>query len=281
MQENSNSSLVTVNNIVRLLATVCIVLVFCPTCMVSCAGKETGVSLMTLVEGITTDFGGNVLDPHPIALVCLLLPIAILACSMSKTMTEDNIATVFLLCSSVDLIGWIAFKYIIENAAKKYYFDFKMTEWYVINIISISVIILFSILVLVKKVHLDENPTSIKGIGTGSGKGDPKIPKDKIMGKCPTCHKYLVEGDQFCTSCGTLIPKEIITNYINRPKGNPKPTEKSNNDEFYCNKCGTLLHNTENLRFCIRCGTKIIHCSRCGAVNFYGDEYCVNCGDKL
>ena len=57
MRENTNNSLFTINNIIRFLSTVCIVLVFCPTCMVSCAGQEQEISVMTLVQGIKTDFG--------------------------------------------------------------------------------------------------------------------------------------------------------------------------------------------------------------------------------
>ena len=88
MNENSNSPSVkkkpsvTVKNVLRTLTFCCAILFFCPMFMVSCSDSGWGVdtdlmkvSAITAIKGIS-GMGETLVQPHPILVLCLLLPVA-------------------------------------------------------------------------------------------------------------------------------------------------------------------------------------------------------------
>ena len=77
-ENNETKSLVTARQVMRVLAIIGIVVVFCPGFLVSCSGQSMNVSVMTAVKGISI-YGETIAKPQPLMLICLLLPIAILA----------------------------------------------------------------------------------------------------------------------------------------------------------------------------------------------------------
>lgn len=68
----------TFKNLLRLSALLCMIFVFTPSFLVSCSGQEMGVSALTAIEGVSV-YGETIVEPHWWILVCLLIPLAILA----------------------------------------------------------------------------------------------------------------------------------------------------------------------------------------------------------
>mgnify|MGYP002513695579 CR=1 FL=1 len=80
----------TVRNVLRALCALCTVFVFCPAFLVSCSGQNIKVSVMTAVGGMSA-YGEKVVDPHPIMLVCLLIPVVALVLLFVKKLTDTGI----------------------------------------------------------------------------------------------------------------------------------------------------------------------------------------------
>ena len=87
-----NSSKFTVKNVLRVLALLAIIFVFCPSFLVSCSGQTKEINVMTAVGGMQTTSGGNVTEAHPIMLICLLIPAAILVLLFVNKLTEKKLS---------------------------------------------------------------------------------------------------------------------------------------------------------------------------------------------
>lgn len=147
---SKKKSIFTVKKILRALTLLCIIFVFCPSFFVSCSGQNINVSVMTAVSGISA-YGEKVVDPHPIMLMCLLIPVVVLILLLYKKITENKTALIVLFCTVVNLIMWFIFRVSVKKIATENYCTFKTTGWYLINIITMLIIILLSALVVMKK----------------------------------------------------------------------------------------------------------------------------------
>jgi ABC-type dipeptide/oligopeptide/nickel transport system permease subunit len=116
----TKKSVVTVKNVIRVLALLCIVGVFCPSFLVSCSGQTIDVSVMTAVGGISA-YGETVVEPHLIMLICLLIPVAVLVILFIKKMAEKMSTGIILVCSVIDLIVWIIFRSEVKKIAEENY----------------------------------------------------------------------------------------------------------------------------------------------------------------
>lgn len=67
-----NKLLFTPQKILKILSLLCIVLVFCPSFLVSCSGQEIEVNVMTAAGGLSM-YGETVSKPYPIMLLCLVI----------------------------------------------------------------------------------------------------------------------------------------------------------------------------------------------------------------
>ena len=121
MNENQNGKkpVVTVRNIMRTLAMLCIAFVFCPSFLVSCSGQTMEFSTMDLVMGV--EKYGQKMDPYPVLSICLILPAVVLAVLFVKTIADRKAAAAALGCSGVDLAVWMYVKSSIQKAADQYY----------------------------------------------------------------------------------------------------------------------------------------------------------------
>lgn len=92
MNENLNvtKSLLTVRNIMRMLAMLCIAFVFCPSFLVSCSSQKLEISTMDLVTGV--ELYGQKSDSYPALMICLVLPAVILASLLVKTLVGKKAA---------------------------------------------------------------------------------------------------------------------------------------------------------------------------------------------
>lgn len=87
----------------RVLSLFCIIFVFCPSFLVSCSGKQVNVNVMTAVGGMSM-YGERVVDPHPIMLICLLIPIAMLVLLFIKNFADKKTAIIVAVCAVIDTV---------------------------------------------------------------------------------------------------------------------------------------------------------------------------------
>jgi len=172
-------SLFTIKNIIRILSLICIIFVFCPFFLVSCSGQSVDVSVMNTMVGIT--YGGEkVTDPHPLLIVCLLLPIAIFVILFIKRFSEQKTAAIILGCSVIDTVVLFAFRSSVKEYAESNYCSFETTAWFVINIVILVIIALLSVTVILKILNL-ENGTQTSYEQESDESRSLKI--DKTQGK--------------------------------------------------------------------------------------------------
>lgn len=167
---------ITVKGVLRVLALLCIVFVFCPSFLVSCSGENVGISAMAAAGGVTV-YGQEVSDPNLVMLLCLLIPAMALALTIVKKFTDRTAASAILIGTCVDLVVWVAFRSVVKKAAEENLCGFKTTAWYVLNIISLLLMILLSATAVMKKIQMDTELLSLvskqkvqKALGGISGK---------------------------------------------------------------------------------------------------------------
>lgn len=281
MEENNaaniteKKSVLTIKNILRVLSLLCIVFVFCPSFLVSCSGQDMNVNVMTAVGGVEM-YGDKVVDPHPVMLMCLLIPVGILVLLFIKKFTDHKSSLIIMICAVVDFVIWLIFRSSVKKIAEENYCSFKTTGWYVINIIALILIILLSIMVLLAKWQLDAeltevllgggtketldkmsetmsqmSSTVIQLAGNASTNIGNKMKKEDTIGFCSKCGSPIQYGCKFCASCGTAVPESMLA------EAEAKRKEAENNKEkvMFCRQCGAGLK--EGAKFCDSCGTKV------------------------
>lgn len=232
--ESKVTKLITVKNIMRVLSLCCIAFVFCPTFLVSCSGQNIEVSVMTAVGGLSS-YGETIVEPKPIMLICLLIPITMLVFLFLKKFAEKINAIVIGVCGIVDTVIWLIFRSVVKKMAEENYCTFKSTAWFVINLIFLEIIVILSALVILKKVQMEEEliarisnkelQDKINQVGsavaTVSGQitemaGNVasnvknKMDKKEYIGYCAKCGTGIEYGTRFCSDCGTPVPESMI-----------------------------------------------------------------------
>lgn len=139
----------------KILALLCMIMAFCPAFMVSCSGQTVKVSVFTAVEGVTM-YGSRVVDPHPIIVICLIIPAAILLLLLTKKVLTQKDARIIGIGAVIDLVAWLAFWVGVSNLAKENYCECKITVWYVINLLALAGSIALSALILAHKINFDD-----------------------------------------------------------------------------------------------------------------------------
>ena len=165
MAENNGKSLFTARQIMRVLSFICIVVVFCPSFLVSCSGQSKGISVMTAVGGLSV-YGESIAKPQPLMLICLLLPAVILALLFMKKLPEKQNALIIAICGISDFVIWMIFKSVVKKIAEDHYCEFKSTGWYLLNNLALFFLILFALLILLQKLEMD---TDILSLLSGGG----------------------------------------------------------------------------------------------------------------
>lgn len=236
MSENvsEKKSVFTIKNILRVLAILCIIFVFCPAFLVSCSGssQSRNISVMTAVGGIS-EYGEEIVEPHPIMIICLLLPIGILVLLFIKKFADRKSAAIILGCSAVDLVIWIIFRSSVKKIAEESYCSFKTTGWFVINIIVLILTILLTLIVMVGKMKMDAD---LIAIFSGGGTQDVLNQMSSTMSQMSNT----------VTQIAGNVAKSAETG-----------AAKSASDERpkFCSQCGAKLE--PDAAFCMFCGTKV------------------------
>lgn len=288
------ASLFTIKNILRVLSLLCIIFVFCPSFLVSCSDQTIKVNVMTAVGGVSS-YGQRVVNPHPIMLICLLIPVAVLVLMFIKKFTDNKTALITAICGVVDIIVWFIFRSSVRKVAEENYCEFKTTGWYVLNIIALLLIILLSALVVLMKIQLDTDLVALfSGGGTkealdqmsatmsqmssavsqlagnvASNMGNKKQKEDTI-GYCSKCGSPIAYGCKFCTSCGTPVPESMLAEAEAAKKAAEEAARKAAEEAAkkaeeaakkaeekpkFCQNCGAKL--AADAAFCESCGTKV------------------------
>lgn len=213
----------TVKRVLRILSYFLTLFVFLPSFLVSCSSQTVEVNVFTAVGGVEM-YGEKVVDPHPIMLLCLLLPITILILLYIKKFADKKNALIISVCAAVDLIMWFIFRSGVKKLAEENYCELKTTAWYYINIIFIITVIAISVMVVRSILQMDEDlfakikgnnntqkilddiSTKITNISNNISKED--LTKENIVGYCTQCGKPLTEGSKFCTYCGAPVVEE-------------------------------------------------------------------------
>lgn len=231
---SEKKSVFTIKKIMRILSLLCIIFVFCPSFLVSCSGQDMKVNVMTAVRGVSM-YGDKVVEPHITMIVCLLIPIAVLVLLFIKKFNDKQTAGIILGCVAVDFIVWLIFRSSVKKFAEQNYCKFKTTGWYVINIIVMLLIIALSALVVLNKMAMDTDLTTVfSNPGTQDAlnqmsnavsqmsstvtqlAGDVatninnKIQKENAIGFCSKCGAPISKGCKFCSSCGTPVPESML-----------------------------------------------------------------------
>lgn len=228
------NSVITVKNVLRVVSFLCIIFVFCPSFLVSCSGQNVNVSVMTAVGGVSV-YEEKVVDAHPLMLVCLLLPIAVLVLLCLKKLTEKRTALMILACTGIDLVIWFIFRASVKKIAEENYCSFKTTGWFVLNIIFMILIIVLNILVVVGKLEMESDlimilsgqetkkvlnqmsatmsqmsNTVTKMAGDVANNIGNKTQKENTIGYCSNCGSAIECGSKFCVTCGTPVPESML-----------------------------------------------------------------------
>lgn len=225
---------ITLKNVMRMLSILCAVFVFCPVFLVSCSGNDMNISAMTAVKGISL-YEEQVVDPHPVMLICLLLPIAVFILLFLKKFSEQKTAGIIAACSIADFAIWLIFYSTVKNKAEEKHCSFETTGWYTVNLIVILLLILFSILIALKKIEMEKNLISLFSSGGGreilnqmsdtvgqmssavsslagsvADNMDQKKAKEDVIGYCSKCGSPIAYDCRFCISCGAPVPESMI-----------------------------------------------------------------------
>ena len=262
------SSFLTIRYLLMLLTTICMLIFFFPTfkIKVSAWGFEEKVrfGLCSIVRGIRYE-GSRISDPAPGALICLMFLIGIivvLVLNLLKKMPEKPCAIVVAAVSATDLLTWIILSIVMKSTIKKElrsyglsnYVKFRVTGWYVINLLLLLAIIALSLLVVIRIFQMDgwlpfgfpaaagPRPTETAAPAAGLKTGDP-------IGTCPTCGGTINYGSRFCAGCGTTVPQSMIDAAEAKAAAAAKPPLA------FCPSCGAKIQSANV--FCASCGAKL------------------------
>ena len=206
----SKKSGFTMRKVLRVLSVLCIAFVFCPAFLVSCSGQEANIDVMTAVGGVSM-YGEKVVEPHPFMLICLFIPIAVLIMLFIKRIENKKIALSAVIFFGIDFVIWFIFRATVKKISEENYCNFKTTGWFVLNVVVMLVIILLSVLILMKRADMENTVTEIF-----TGNKTVNVVQENLgefradAGFCMNCGHPLIAGNQFCTSCGTPIPHDMV-----------------------------------------------------------------------
>ena len=231
---SEKKSIFTVSRVLRVLALLCIVFVFCPSFLVSCSGETLKISAMTAVKGLSA-YGETVVKPHPVMLLGLFIPAAVFVLLFIKKLADRNLAGIIAGCMAVDLVIWLMFRSTVMKLAEENYCIAKTTFWFVLNVIVMLLMIASAVLVAIRVWQMDTDlAEAASGGGTQAALNQisdtvkqvsgtvtqiagnvaenmgNKTQKEPAIGYCSKCGTPITYGNKFCITCGTPVPEDMI-----------------------------------------------------------------------
>lgn len=265
MAENNGKSLFTARQIMRVLSFICIVVVFCPSFLVSCSGQSKGISVMTAVGGLSV-YGESIAKPQPLMLICLLLPAVILALLFMKKLPEKQNALIIAICGISDFVIWMIFKAVVKKIAEDHYCEFKSTGWYLLNNLALFFLILFGILILLQKLEMDTDILSLLSGGGTQGA------MNKMSESLAKISDSLTKSSDSATKASDS-PTEISKTETKTTDSSTEISEtQTKNSEAANDLTGKAVSHAEEIeekpKFCQECGKPLdpdaAFCKYCG-----------------
>lgn len=265
MAENNGKSLVTARQIMRVLSFICIVVVFCPSFLVSCSGQSKGISVLTAAGGLSV-YGETIAKPQPLMLVCLLLPAVILALLFMKKLSEKQNALIIAICGVSDFVIWMIFKAVVKKIAEDHYCEFKTTGWYLLNSLALFFLILFALLILLQKLEMD---TDILALLSGGG---TEGAMNKMSESLAKISDSLTKSSDSATKASDS-PTEISKTETKTTDSSTEISEtQTKNSEAANDLTGKAVSHAEEIeekpKFCQECGKPLdpdaAFCKYCG-----------------
>ena len=265
MAENNGKSLVTARQIMRVLSFICIVVVFCPSFLVSCSGQSKGISVLTAAGGLSV-YGETIAKPQPLMLVCLLLPAVILALLFMKKLSEKQNALIIAICGISDFVIWMIFKAVVKKIAEDHYCEFKTTGWYLLNNLALFFLILFALLILLQKLEMD---TDILALLSGGG---TQGAMNKMSESLAKISDSLTKSSDSVTKASDS-PTEISKTETKTTDSSTEISEtQTKNSEAANDLTGKAVSHAEEIeekpKFCQECGKPLdpdaAFCKYCG-----------------
>ena len=272
MAENNGKSLVTARQIMRVLSFICIVVVFCPSFLVSCSGQSKGISVLTAVGGLSV-YGESIAKPQPLMLICLLLPAVILALLFMKKLPEKQNALIIVICGISDFVIWMIFKAVVKKIAEDHYCEFKTTGWYLLNNLALFFLILFAILILLQKLEMD---TDILSLLSGGGTKEAMNKMSESLAKISdsltkSSDSVMKSSDSVMKSSdsGTKVSDSATKSSDSVTKSSDSATKNSEAANDLTEKAGSHAEEIEEKpKFCQECGKPLdpdaAFCKYCG-----------------
>ena len=267
MAENNGKSLVTARQIMRVLSFICIVVVFCPSFLVSCSGQSKGISVLTAAGGLSV-YGETIAKPQPLMLVCLLLPAVILALLFMKKLSEKQNALIIAICGISDFVIWMIFKAVVKKIAEDHYCEFKTTGWYLLNSLALFFLILFALLILLQKLEMDTDILALLSGGGTEGAmnkmseslakiSDSLTKSSDSVTKASDSPTEISKTETKTTDSSTEISEtqtknSEVANDLTEKAGSH--AEEEEEKPKFCQECGKPLD--PDAAFCKYCGTK-------------------------
>ena len=272
MAENNGKSLFTARQIMRVLSFICIVVVFCPSFLVSCSGQSKGISVMTAVGGLSV-YGESIAKPQPLMLICLLLPAVILALLFMKKLPEKQNALIIVICGISDFVIWMIFKAVVKKIAEDHYCEFKTTGWYLLNSLALFFLILFALLILLQKLEMD---TDILALLSGGGTERAMNKMSESLAKISdsltkSSDSVMKSSDSVMKSSdsGTKVSDSATKSSDSVTKSSDSATKNSEAANDLTEKAGSHAEEIEEKpKFCQECGKPLdpdaAFCKYCG-----------------
>lgn len=249
-----NAPLVTVKNVLRVLTTIALIMFFCPMFLVSCSGHAVDVTGANMMTGIKYR-GERMSDPHILAIILLLIPVAMVALLFVKKFADNMTAKIIAGGAAVDTIAWFISKSLVKRYAEENYCTFKTSGWFIFNIIILALILCISALIALGRLNMNAElinavssrrlQDTLNQLQTATSKLASNVEQQEshtsASGYCQKCGAALEIDSEFCTSCGAPVekdetPVQMVT------KSTPKPVHK----QAACPKCQTPMEKTED-----------------------------------
>lgn len=146
---------VSVRSVLKVLATLGMIFVFCPSFLVSCSGSTMKIGALNVLVGIR-DSGRQVVEPYPGMVVFWLLPAGMLLLLFWRRRLDGRrCALLVLVLAAADLVLWLIFCAQAKRAAESYACTFRTTVWFVLNLLSLALILFLTSLVVSARRELD------------------------------------------------------------------------------------------------------------------------------
>ena len=218
--------ILTIKNLIRLLAGLCLLFFFAPMYKITIAGVASrSISGWNGLMGVTMN-DVKVLDGNPVYLLPLLLPAAILAVTfLGRQLTDRIVLIIISICSGLDILFWIILFFHCAGKVKEYtetsspygnsfenpfnlYFDnylqikLDITAWYILTILFLIAILTLSILCTLGKLRL--NGLIPSGYRGGSHEKWEPAETQRVR-FCPACGNRIDHSGKFCGRCGNPL----------------------------------------------------------------------------